>query len=1105
ASLGKVHELPHLYYDWMASLFLRVIHDAPCKFSFYTRYLVEDKVREPILNAPLNFREILLQALIKIEKWEQFIQALPIAKHILPIKSGKILDVNTIPIDELFPQIRERLQKNIAYTEIEALNSLSVLETMVVIVHFIRDGFFCLSEEFYELAKLFEISQKEDLQCQTLEFMQEFYPCEYQIFEALGRYWQTKKNPQQASAYFFETIKFLSGEDRFKSLQKILNIDSSNISAQQELIYYHLSEKRMERALPLAKKVVYSLIQASRVDEARAIAQYFIQADQEAPAFYSFFIKEYKSKNNPEKLLEILKEISVYYELRGKYEMLLSIYHQILQTDPNQPEIKEKANALKKQGIGGHSSSSSIRWIVGILFFCVVGYYFLKKPVDPIQEDPLVQERILREIQTLKDNGKIKEALQAIQPLRNISVSSPLYSRIQDILRELDSNSKTNQDLLNQYHEAQQSKHYYQANALLEKILAQTPSMMTTMEKEKQELVNQIQMIDQRYKKRCKEIEEKLEQLKQGNAFKSDILVELLQSQEEFIDFLQYAPQEKFLKEHTDYLKLNIQVDKEQFQKILGRGEELFREEKFNEALEKFQSLGSYFTQQDEKNQMIDRVQKCQIFLDKNEKQKSLMKEAHASFQSKDFQNAQQRYREVVELIPESQLAKEALEKLNEIATFEVEALSYFQALEEEVQKGNFEVAWNKAKNFPNKFQKTQVAKQIYYPLQIEHSSLILDVFKKGQFLGKTPYLLKLKEPQEPLDIELILDGYEIAIKGPQQKKPWLLEMTVNKGVRFTLETISPIECQPCLVDDNILICIRNGLLQLMNPQTGEINWKYTLPSAGEILSSPLYKNQKLYFASTTGHLLILKISSEKYTVISNQVLAKEKFEFQPILLDRMLLIGSQQGMIYGCDPETGNKKWSQTFPPKAKIRQIGSQFTEYKGFAYFATIDGRIWKISSAGEIEPSRKLDGRIVSMMSFGGNIVVATKNLGILAFSEEQLSVKNQDIKWQEQLTGEILGMSIFENKLWVSAEGSLYNFLPDGSTDLEFDFIPCRSIAEIAPDRIFVATPAGLNAYDFRGNLLWNFKFSQKISPPLFYQNMVYFGGENRIFYAIPTH
>jgi outer membrane protein assembly factor BamB len=1111
-ALGKIPHLPELYYEWMASLFLHILSEPSCTYEFYSHYPLTSKSREPILSASFNFRDILLQALIRIEDWEPILNALPLAKKFLPTASGQSFDLNQLDFNGMWSQLEQRLNHGIDYTQLPELNPLSRIEVLVLLTHFIREGFIVLLYEFFDFAKFLESSNRADLQQQTLVFMQKFYPWEFALYDQLATSYRIHRKLPEAAYYNAFLAKFYKGEERYQVIQKALNLDPNSLFAQQELIYYYLEEKRIERALPIAKKLVLLQLQEQRFEEAEELAQIFIEEDHEAPAFFNLFIKEYQQKKLTDKLLATLKSFVVYDEARGRYESLFNLYKQILEIDSSQIDIKEKLSALKKQGIGKKQKNNKIPLLlVTFILLAVGGYFFFLKPsptLNPL-DSVAEQQKVFEEAQNLERQGEIHRALQELNRLLSAKLSSNMYLTVSEFQRKLKGNQQQLETLVSQYQSAKNDKKFHEAKNHLEQLFTVFPPLRQKMKKETTELEEELQKKSQLYQQLKREITSDLEKMNNGTLFKTALLSKVQKILEENpgLDF--QNPQESFFNEQKLQLEVLVKEDQKKFKEILERGEQLFLEGNYQEAYEKSKNLPKFFTTPEEEEKSKNFLNKCKELLEVLEQQKSLLNQAKEALRLKNLVQAQKLLEELIELFPDSTIANQASEELSKIGGLEAEAKNYLDEIDTLITQGQIEKAYLKAKNFPSQYQKTTQAKKLFYPLFIDYPNLSLEVFHQDQFLGKTPYTFKQKDLESPPALQLALDGYSIEVKGIHPKKPWLLEFSVNKGARFTLETNSPIISQPCIINNKLLLCSKDGIFQFLDPTTGNEYWNYSVASAGKVLDTPLYSNSTLYFGTFGGKIFFLKIRSDEsgMEVFKEIEIPEAQFLYQPLLLENTLLFASQNGMIYAFDASNGSSLWKKNvrdFLPNERIA-ISSRFTEYRGQAFLPiSLNGQLIRISNSGEIKLSRNLGGKVLSMVSFGKNLVVAT-NRGLSAFSSKDLNEKSTSQAWKSRVPGTILGLTPHQDQLWVASDESLFSFLSNGDTRLESDQIHCRSPLEVGADKLYITTPKGLSAYSFEGKFFWLYEVSKPLYIPFYYKNTIFFGSENGIFYAIPAN
>ena len=145
---------------------------------------------------------------------------------------------------------------------------------------------------------------------------------------------------------------------------------------------------------------------------------------------------------------------------------------------------------------------------------------------------------------------------------------------------------------------------------------------------------------------------------------------------------------------------------------------------------------------------------------------------------------------------------------------------------------------------------------------------------------------------------------------------------------------------QPVLVDDNLYVAERRGLLVALDANTGKRQWSKDfsvyrdrgffasiakLWSRGETarLSSLAYANNTLYLGSENGYLFALDASNGEQrwqAVISGEILAPATVE------DQTVVVNTGAGSLYAFNEETGEELWrSESDVPPLSLRGIST------------------------------------------------------------------------------------------------------------------------------------------------------------------------------------
>jgi len=259
------------------------------------------------------------------------------------------------------------------------------------------------------------------------------------------------------------------------------------------------------------------------------------------------------------------------------------------------------------------------------------------------------------------------------------------------------------------------------------------------------------------------------------------------------------------------------------------------------------------------------------------------------------------------------------------------------------------------------------------------------------------------------------------------------------------------------LILKNILVFIFNdGIRNFVTGYdfiSGELKWK---KSTEKIMSSPIVKNENIFYSSTKGN--IYKVESE-----SGKQIAKYEndapFFTTPSIFSDLLLIGDVHGKLLALDVNSCELKWSYK-----TSGGIYSDVSAIKGKIFFGSDDKNFYCLDTGGNLIWKKNLDTKFLSSSTFYNDNVICTGVNGKVY----SLNINTGNVLWEYETKGTIAASPVLnKDKIFV------------GSYDKSFYCLDAKS-----------------------GEVLWKYEFDERIrTSAVIWKNYIIIANDDKTIYC----
>ena len=227
----------------------------------------------------------------------------------------------------------------------------------------------------------------------------------------------------------------------------------------------------------------------------------------------------------------------------------------------------------------------------------------------------------------------------------------------------------------------------------------------------------------------------------------------------------------------------------------------------------------------------------------------------------------------------------------------------------------------------------------------------------------------------------------------------------------WTFNMESPIHSSPAIYKDYVYVVSDNGILKVIDMQTGEEEWDLDLEAPTN--SSPIIHSNRLYIGCEDG-LKAININSHKVSWDYNC----DNVESTPFYYKDVIYFGSDDGHLYGLD-EDGKVKINKKLDDEIKVSPVVVDDNVYIG-----STDGKMYSIGTDKSKNWEFTTGDAILSSPAYVNKTVIFGSNDG----SVYCLNKSNGDLVWKQDLNDKIISsptVDEHDNSVFIgSDEGNL---------------------------------------------------------------------------------
>jgi alpha-amylase len=296
-----------------------------------------------------------------------------------------------------------------------------------------------------------------------------------------------------------------------------------------------------------------------------------------------------------------------------------------------------------------------------------------------------------------------------------------------------------------------------------------------------------------------------------------------------------------------------------------------------------------------------------------------------------------------------------------------------------------------------------------------------------------------------------------------------------------------------------VVSLFRQQARQVGQPASDQLaEWDFQ--AAGQVLSSPAFDRDNLYFGDMAGNFFAvdLKTGKEKWKFIAAKGVGSS-----PTLVDGVAYFGDAEGNLRAVDTRTGQEKWKHTIGA-----EIVSSPAVVDGVVYIGSYNGNLYAVDAQSGAEKGKfQTQGPIISSPVVDGEVVYFGSGDGFL-YAVDRNTAK---VKWMFMAESQIQSSPVISgDTIYISnLKDSFFAVdLETGQKKWQFQ-VPGGAVSSpaVMKDMLYFGGVDGnLYAIDARtGNLKWKHVGQEAIiSSPAVVDDTVYFGSADGRFYAVDT-
>lgn len=212
--------------------------------------------------------------------------------------------------------------------------------------------------------------------------------------------------------------------------------------------------------------------------------------------------------------------------------------------------------------------------------------------------------------------------------------------------------------------------------------------------------------------------------------------------------------------------------------------------------------------------------------------------------------------------------------------------------------------------------------------------------------------------------------------------------LDANKGsVKWSIKTKLPLSAGPAVGEGVVVVGANNGMLVVLDAATGNEKWRLLM--SGEVLAKPLVADGLIVVRTVNNRLQALNISDSKTRWTIEETVPKLTLRgtSPPVLANKTVITGFDDGRVIAADLQTGDTLWSTTLD-----EPVGR--TELERLA----------------DVDAAAVASGRDVFVVGYHGRVAMLDENNGQIWWAQDASSYR---------------GMGIDDTTLYVSgADGSI---------------------------------------------------------------------------------
>jgi outer membrane protein assembly factor BamB len=271
---------------------------------------------------------------------------------------------------------------------------------------------------------------------------------------------------------------------------------------------------------------------------------------------------------------------------------------------------------------------------------------------------------------------------------------------------------------------------------------------------------------------------------------------------------------------------------------------------------------------------------------------------------------------------------------------------------------------------------------------------------------GETPGPGKKPKPDEPF--VWLTYGYTADRKREVDVPASLVKPPFKK--RWAYETDILLEFPPVISEKSLFLLRDDAVLVVLDKENGDLRWSERL---GVLSASSPYldlENERLFitilsrYEGGPGKVVSMSTARGEAGDILWQRDLPSRTESSPILADKTVYFGSEDGTVYALNSETGRPRW--TFQAAGPVK---SALALKNGKLYFGDYAGKVYAVNASdGSLAWEAKTQGARFGFASgrFYGNPVVAHGRvfIGNVDSYVYSFSAENGELAWRTKTNG-----------------------------------------------------------------------------------------------------